>query len=169
MKKPSIKHLGFLIFLIYLCLLTVPYLPHKKVSQAYKQSFQSRQFYSDSAGTERVAYIDDNVDALLYRLNLINEAENNIILSTFDFNADESGKDMMAALLSAADRGVQIQILVDGLSGTNDIAPSPWFQALASHEQISIKIYNPVNLLTPWKLQARLHDKYLTSMSRCTC
>ena len=32
---------------------------------------------------------------------------------------------------------------------------------MASHENVEVQIYNPVNLLKPWKLQARLHDKYV--------
>ena len=28
-------------------------------------------------------------------------------------------------------------------------------------ENVEIKIYNPVNILHPWKLMGRLHDKYL--------
>ncbi len=26
---------------------------------------------------------------------------------------------------------------------------------------LKLKVYNSINLLTPWKLQARLHDKYV--------
>ncbi len=173
MSKRLLKYSLLLIFVVYLCLLTVPYLPHKEVSNSYKEAFQEKNFYSETSpgassetdsediDSERVFYIDDNRDALLFRLRLMEEAQEKIVLSTFDFNADESGKDVMAALLASADRGVQVQLLVDGLSGTMDVRPSPWFQALASHENISIKIYNPVNFLTPWTLQARLHDKYL--------
>ena len=68
---------------------------------------------------------------------------------------------MMASLLHAADRGVSVRILVDGISGFLDVKRTPWFQALASHENVSIRIYNPINLLKPWNLQARMHDKYV--------
>ena len=84
------------------------------------------------SGAERAAYIDDNTDALLYRLNLIDQAEKEIIFSTFDFNVDEAGKDIMASLLSAAERGVRIRMLVDGFSGMLDVNSSPWFEAMAS-------------------------------------
>ena len=158
MKK---KRIVFGVFFIYVCLLTVPYIAHKKVSDTYKNSFRNRTFFGDTPGNERVAYINDNTDALLYRLNMIEQAQQEIILSTFDFNADDAGKDMMAALLHAADRGVSVRIIVDGFSGFLDIQGDPWFQALTSHPNISLKIYNPVNLLKPWNMQARLHDKYL--------
>lgn len=38
-----------------------------------------------------------------------------IILSTFAFQSDESGKLILGALHDAADRGVHIRLLVDGM------------------------------------------------------
>lgn len=108
-----------------------------------------------------MAYLDDNTEALLYRLRMIEEAEDEIILSTFDFNSDRAGKDMLASLMNAADRGMSVRIIVDGVSGFLDPRGDPWFQAAASHENIEIRVYNPFNFLKPWDLQARLHDKYL--------
>ena len=32
---------------------------------------------------------------------------------------------------------------------------------LSSHENVEIRLYNPINLLTPWKINYRMHDKYL--------
>ena len=34
-------------------------------------------------------------------------------------------------------------------------------EALASSPNVEIRFYNPVNLLLPWKLNYRMHDKYL--------
>lgn len=51
----------------------------------------------------------------MWRLRLIESAKENIMLSIFDFRGDNSGQDMMATLLNAADRGVKVQILVDGM------------------------------------------------------
>lgn len=147
--------------LIYVALLIIFYLPHKQTGESYQREFAKRSFTSSTTGTERIAYITDNTDALLYRLRMIEEAQDSIIMSTFDFNCDESGKDIMAALLHAADRGVKVQVIVDGISGLLDMKGNPYFLALASHENITLKRYNPINLLKPWKVQARLHDKYL--------
>ncbi len=90
-----------------------------------------------------------------------------IILSTFEFRNDESGKDMMAVFLAAADRGVEVEILMDGFPAFKNLqlTQDPYFQALSSHENIQIALYNPVNLLQPWKLMGRLHDKYLIADS----
>lgn len=147
--------------ILYISALTIPFISHKKVSKEFKKQFHSQDYYADVNGSERVAYITDNSEALLYRLKLIEEAQNEIILSTFDFNADNAGKDIMSALLHSAERGVNIRIIVDGLSGFLDVKGNPFFKALISHENVCLKIYNPVNFLKPWKFQARLHDKYL--------
>lgn len=160
------KHIGKIVavFLVaYVGALTLPYVGHKKVSGNIKKEFQAEDCYGDTKGQERVAYINDNVEALKYRLKMISEAKEEVILSTFDFNADSSGKDVMCALLEAAERGVKVRVIVDGENGFLDmkVKSAEWFQALASHENIDIQIYNPVNLLKPWKLQARLHDKYV--------
>lgn len=163
MKKIPWGLLILVFILVYIGALTIPYVAHKKVSSSFQESFAKCTFSNDSVGTERTAYIDDNVEALQYRLRMVEEAEEEIILSTFDFNADQAGKDMMAALSSAAKRGVKVRVIVDGFSGfldLNGLKGKPWFQAFAAQENVSIKIYNPVNLLKPWNLQARLHDKY---------
>lgn len=161
LSKISIKYILLFLFLLYLSGLIVPYISHKKVNEAFQSSFHRREFYGTSAGTERTAYLDDNSEALLYRLRMIKEAESDIILSTFDFNSDQSGKDILAALNNAAGRGVNVRIIVDGISGFLDLRHDEWFQTAAAHPNIQIRIYNPVNFLKPWKLQARLHDKYL--------
>ena len=84
-KHISWKYIVLILILIYIILLTVPYLPHKTVSEEYKEKDAAAEYYSDTSGTERIAYITDNNDALLYRLGMIEEAEKSIILSTFDF------------------------------------------------------------------------------------
>ncbi|MGN0332649.1 MAG: phosphatidylserine/phosphatidylglycerophosphate/cardiolipin synthase family protein [Lachnospiraceae bacterium] len=112
-------------------------------------------------GQERILGIDDNVDALLWRLCLIEAAQERVILATFDFRDDKSGQDIMASLLNAADRGVKVQILIDGINGRLRLSKSKNFQELIAHENVEAKLYNPVNLMMPWKINYRMHDKYL--------
>lgn len=116
---------------------------------------------TNKAAQERILSIDNNMDALLWRLRLIEAARERVVLTTFDFRDDNSGQDIMAALLHAANRGVEIQILIDGINGTLRLSDSQNFQELAAHECVEVKFYNPINLLKPWKLNYRMHDKYL--------
>ena len=160
MKKTPWGWVIVVLILIYVGALTLPYVAHKKVSSTFVKDFEKRSFTNDQAGTERVFYLNDNVEALLYRLRMAEEAKKEIILSTFDFNSDHAGHDIMSVLYQAANRGVKVRIIVDGISGFLDLKGNPWFQALVSHDNVNIRTYNPVNLLKPWTMQARLHDKY---------
>lgn len=160
MKKIPWGWVIVVLILIYVGALTLPYVAHKKVSSTFVKDFEKRSFTNDQAGTERVSYLNDNVEALLYRLRMAEEAKKEIILSTFDFNSDHAGHDIMSVLYQAANRGVKVRIIVDGISGFLDLKGDPWFQALVSHDNVNIRTYNPVNLLKPWTMQARLHDKY---------
>lgn len=110
---------------------------------------------------ERVAALEGNDDALLWRLRLIRSAREKIILSTFDLRPDQTGAEMLAALQEAADRGVEIRILADGICGTMYLSGSDRFRALAADDRVEVRFYNPVRLLKPWTLNYRMHDKYL--------
>lgn len=46
---------------------------------------------------------------------MIGNAKKSIVLSTFDLRSDDSGTKIIAALYTAAERGVQVQILIDGI------------------------------------------------------
>ena len=154
--------LGIILFIsIYLVSSTIPYYPRESVSTEYQANIANTSFTSDSIGSERVAYIDDNVTALEFRLKMIECAKSDIILSTYCFKSDEAGKDIMASLYHAADNGVSVKIIIDGFSGLLDVGGDIYFETLTSHPNVSIKIYNPINLAIPWKIQGRLHDKYL--------
>lgn len=146
------------IWLVYVVIcLTVPPIFHKASIDAEKME----DIPDRAMAQERVLSIDNNMDALLWRLRLIEAAQEQVVLSTFDFRDDNSGQDVMSALLHAADRGVEVRILIDGINGNLWLAGSRNFRELAAHERVEVKFYNPVNLLKPWMINYRLHDKYL--------
>lgn len=146
----------FLLWLAYVAVcIIIPPLFHKTCSN-------SSMFYEQQGtGQERVLSIDNNKEALLWRLRLIEEAKERIILCTFDFRDDNSGRDVMAALFHAADRGVDVRIMIDGINGMLYLTGSRNFRELAMHENVQVKLYNPLNLLMPWRINYRMHDKYL--------
>lgn len=115
----------------------------------------------ESAQGERVMWVESNEDALFWRLRLIESAQEEIILSTFDFRADEAGGDVLSALYNAAERGVKVRVLIDGINGQLHFKRTAEARALAAHENADIKLYNPFNILKPWSFNPRLHDKYI--------
>ena len=141
----------------------IPFIQQPEVRQETVGQFRRTGFFGEEAGNERAALLVGNGEALEERIRLVEGARERIVLSTFEFRSDESGKDMLAALLAAADRGVSVQVLMDGFPAFKDLQlpDNPYFQALSAHENAQIAIYNPVNPLQPWKLMGRLHDKYL--------
>lgn len=145
---------------------TLPYRKNPEVSEEYKQNFSVKDYYGTEEGTDRAKIIIDNGEALKERIRLIDQAQDRIVLSTFSFAADTSGKQMLAALLEAADRGVQIQILADGFNSWINMEGNPYFINLAKHENVEIKIYNKANLFLPWKGMSRLHDKCIVADER---
>ncbi len=163
MKKHRLRKLLLVIALLaaYICAIVLPYARQPAVTAATIEGFTASDFYGNSDTGERARIISDNGEALAERIRLISQAEEEIILSTFDFNADDSGKMLLAALLSASQRGVHVSLLVDGLAYATGILGNPWFQALTREENVELKVYNPLNPLKPWNLMGRLHDKYL--------
>ncbi|MDO4339342.1 MAG: phospholipase D-like domain-containing protein [Eubacteriales bacterium] len=164
-KPEKIKvPVGWLLLALAAYILTgavVPYIRQPEVSREYQQNFHTEDFYSDKPSCDRAAILEDNGEALEERIRAISQAEESLIMSTFDFRSDTAGMQMIAALKDAAGRGVQVKILVDGFNSWLRMAGNPYFYALASQENVEIKVYNPVNLLTPWKAMSRMHDKYL--------
>ncbi len=164
------KLLSFLIILLLLFLalliyvgagVILSYRQQPEISEEYQANFHAADFYSDTVSPDRAYVIEDNQEALLERLKMIEHAQERIILSTFEFRADESGKDVLAALLAASERGVRIQIIVDGAPAFLQMRRSGYFHALSAEENVEIREYNRLNLFKPWKSMGRLHDKYL--------
>lgn len=137
------------------------YKKQPEVSEKTRNNFHLEKFYENSENQERAAVIEDNGEALTQRLRLIQNAEKEIVISTFAFHSDNSGQIMIGALLDAADRGVKVRILADGFESIVSMEMKPAFYALSSHENIEIKIYNQANPFKPWKMMGRMHDKYL--------
>lgn len=161
------KHWLFLVVLAVVLYLVVgamaPFARQKQVA-AGENVFHREDFYApEKAGmsSDMAHVVEENLEALSLRIRMLEEAKERIILSTFDFREDKSTRDLAAAIYAAAERGVKIEILVDGVSGFLRMERNPFFYAMSSHPQIEIRLYNPVNPLLPWKLNGRMHDKYV--------
>ena len=115
----------------------------------------------ENTAQERILCIGDNEQALIRRLQVIESAKDHLVLATYNFLDDNSGRDIMSALLSAGERGVKVQVLVDGINYITGLRRSETFHAMAQYPNIEVRIYNPVNLLFPWRANYRMHDKYL--------
>ena len=168
MKRHKICKIIFAILAVFLCVafyeligICITYKKQPAVSDATIKETQNIMSVAGRENTERAVIIEKNSQALLERVRLIQNAKDEIILSTFAFKSDESGKLILGALHDAADRGVHVRILVDGMESWIDMEGNPYFYGLSSHENVEIKLYNKANPLKPWKTMGRMHDKYL--------
>ena len=133
----------------------------KKPDEKFAETLKQTEFTSDTPDRERIRCIDDNEEAFLWRLRMIGKAKDSIVLSTFDLRADDSGTDLLAALNNAAEKGVEIKLLIDGIYQQLFLNKSKEFQALAARENVEVGVYNPVSPVGLFKFNYRMHDKYL--------
>ena len=158
----KIRYIVVLLVIVFLYMgigAVAPFIGYKEIVP--KGEFLTERFYQDTPGVDRAMLMETNKSAWEERIRLFHQAKERIILSTFDMREGESTKDLLAVLLHKADEGVSVQILVDGISGAIRMEGKDLFYALSSHPNVEIKIYNPLNLLEPWKTQGRMHDKYV--------
>ncbi|MBT8447851.1 MAG: phospholipase D family protein, partial [Gammaproteobacteria bacterium] len=113
--------------------------------------------------------LNEGPDALDWRLRAIDSATDSIDLQTFLWSFDTVGAAIIDHLVRAAERGVEIKILVDDTFLADEEAE---FLALAAHENIQYRIYNPflrrsssmvtrqiLNLGEFSRLNHRMHNK----------
>ncbi len=140
---------------------TLPLMHHAPTAEALPEDFLAAECLQPGKAAEQVACIEDNEQALQLRLQMIRSAQREILFSTFELKDDATGRAVMAALTDAAERGVQVRVLVDGFNALLNLTGSRWWHALAAEPGIQVRQYAPVDLLRPWRIQTRLHDKYL--------
>lgn len=159
--KRKILCVVILIFAYFLIGAIAPFVVQKNVSKEYASSFNNDDFYGDKPSVDRASILESNQSALDERIRLLDMAKERIILSTFDMRDGESTRDILSVILAKAEAGVNVKIIVDGFNGPMRMDKNPLFHALSSHPNVEIKMYNPLNILVPWKTQGRMHDKYI--------
>ncbi len=115
--------------------------------------------------------LNDGPSALDWRLRAIDSATASIDMQTFLWNLDTSGRLVFEHLLAAADRGVQVKLLVDD---TFLLGQDTLLADIAHHEHIEYRVFNPfkrrsngfvtrqaLNLAEFHRLDHRMHNKAL--------
>ncbi len=155
----GIALLLLLVYLVYFIVgMTVPFLPLERTAPGTRDPASYRG--DGTPWVERASVIEENEDALDWRLKLIDAATESVSFVTYQFREGESTTRLAQALKEAAERGVKVRIIVDGFNDVLRMEGRPFFRAVAAVPGIEMKIYNRPSLLTPWNCNARLHDKY---------
>jgi phosphatidylserine/phosphatidylglycerophosphate/cardiolipin synthase-like enzyme len=119
-----------------------------------------------------VYILEQGTEAMFSRAWLSEQAQKSIDVQYFIFSSDNIGLIAVDYLVKAAERGVKVRLLVDDIMVD---AKGNELLKLAAHENLSIKIYNPmanigknivdkvVNLTTNFHaLNQRMHNKTFT-------
>lgn len=162
LKKKTIIKLAIAGILAYEILgACLPFVSVKKVSSSYAEEVKTETFYGQGEEAARAGIVETNLDALNTRLRMFEEAKESIIVSTFDIREGESTTDLFSSLVAAADRGVKVKVIVDGLYGMLHMSGKEIYQMAGSHPNLEIRYYNEPNVLKPWTFNGRMHDKYI--------
>ncbi|HZK39497.1 MAG TPA: hypothetical protein VFD23_05035, partial [Clostridia bacterium] len=87
----------------------------KDISTEHKNNSTTDNYYSDTIGPDRAVLINDPLKAGVARIRIIENAKETLDISCFSIENGESSLLFFGALLEAADRGVQVNLLLDGM------------------------------------------------------
>lgn len=161
-KRRKWIQVAAMLYLVYaLCTGVFPFLQTKPVSPGFAASVSASDFYSNTPCADRVALVEHPSESFETRIHILDEARERIDISYYAMHMGESTDLFLGALLEAADRGVQIRILVDGQFGGLTSFHRTYAVAIGAHPNIQLKIYNPPSIWKPWTWNGRLHDKYI--------
>jgi cardiolipin synthase len=90
-------------------------------------------------------------------LEAIGASQQSVLLETYTFSREGVGEEFLAALSAAAQRGVRVQVVLDGWGSALD---GRYVQALLEAAGCEVRIYHPVLSLLAGRFR-RLHRKIL--------
>lgn len=93
------------------------------------------------------------------RMDMIMQAKEKIQIAYYSVNNGFIADAFWGTIIEAADRGVQVQILLDGIFNTMGSAYKDTVYGLTLHPNIDLQLYEPFHFLKPWTWNNRLHDK----------
>lgn len=147
---------------IALVVSTFACLTNRKISDSALETLGETQYYGDgSTGPDRALVVETPTDALNVRLELVRTADETLDIVYYKIGDSESARAFLGEVLSAADRGVSVRILVDGTIYATSGDSKDYLRALDSHENIECRKYNPLDPLRPARWHSIMHDKFI--------
>lgn len=126
------------------------------------------------SGTSGIHAIPDPHEAFAARVMLARAAERTLDIQYYIWRTDRSGSLLFQAVLEAADRGVQVRLLLDD---NNTSGMDALLAALDNHPNIEVRLFNPFTLRSPRligyltdfdRLNRRMHNKSFTADGQAT-
>ncbi|WP_210340862.1 phospholipase D-like domain-containing protein [Alkalicoccobacillus gibsonii] len=115
----------------------------------------------DVQNKDHVLLLEDGFESGQVRMQAIKEAQSSIDFISYSVQKGKTSHLFMAELFEAADRGVHVRVLLDGLFHNLRGDLGDVREAIAAHPNMELRYYEPFKLLKPWSWHNRLHDKLL--------
>ncbi len=115
----------------------------------------------DGALEANVALVEDNTFAGLARVDLLRRANETLEISSHQITGGKAADLFFAEVLAAAERGVSVRIILDGMFEGMRRLDDDLAQTVRAHPNIRIAFYEPLSILKPWTIQNRFHDKMI--------
>ncbi|AZS17075.1 phospholipase D-like domain-containing protein [Paenibacillus lutimineralis] len=164
-QRRTLKYglIGLALYLFYIAAFgLIPYASFSEVNQQFKDSFDPTSFYgSEVPSVDRAGIMEMGEAGLEARIGMIHAAQSSLDVSYYSTHWGDSTQVFFGALLDAANRGVKVRFLIDGVAHHLTRQAKTTAYALVQNPNVELKFYNPVQLLKPWTFNGRLHDKYI--------
>ena len=157
-RLPRLLGWALLLYLLY-ALVTGIFSYWKPVHA--QQAIPPEALTSRETGPDRALLVEAPQDAFSRRVEVIRAAQRTLDVTYHCVKTGETTDCFFAELVKAADRGVQVRVLLDGAVGGFTGEHKHLDLALLAHPNIQYRAYNPIRLLKPWQWNVRLHDKFI--------
>lgn len=111
--------------------------------------------------SDRAVLVQDRFSSLATRIQLMEQAQKTIDISYYGIHNGYSSDLFIASIFKAADRGVKVRFLYDGLINMPRIDMRKNAMLFTLHPNIEIRYYEPFHFARPWSWHNRLHDKII--------
>lgn len=140
---------------------SLPCFPLLRRRKASASPFDHVAYQSDAEGPDAIGLLESPVEGLGLRLSLFEGAARQLDVVCHTIHTGASTSAFFDGIVQAAERGVQVRILLDGKASSIRPSVCAMMRAVATHPNITIRQYNPLHLLKPWKWHFLMHDKYI--------
>ena len=132
-------------------------------AQSYIERIDEGRYYgqTDQLSSDQAVILEDRVFSGISRIHLIEQAQDKLQIAYYTVHDGLSSDIFYASLFEAANRGVDVALLLDGVFHNLRGINKPVYWALVEHPNITVRFFEPFDLLKPWSVNNRLHDKMM--------
>lgn len=157
--------IGLLIYFIYfflcMCIYNIQQINSVTKEAKEDETKPLKALYEQKIQNESACVTADINKALALKCQLIDEAKETLLISQYAISDDDSGLIFVGKLLEAAQRGVKIKLLLNGLATEMSITSRIPFEVFKDEDNIEVKTLGGLNLFKPWEINNVLHDKLI--------